>query len=112
MTQRLSRSYVTIAVGTAISNEFTIDGHPPTILEMPVDWTAADICFVYSDPSYDYYICKEDGTPIQIPTGLYHRIVLPSAYLACHKSIRVYSGAPFAPVNQAASRNIYLEVWV
>jgi hypothetical protein len=112
MTQRISRSVVTIPSGSPLSTEYIIAGHPPTVLEMPVGWTAADICFTYTDPVNDYFICIEDGTPIQIPTGVYHRIILPATYLAFHTSIRIYSGAPFVPVNQAADRVIYLEVWV
>jgi len=111
MTRCISRSSVSIPIGTSLSTEYTIDGKPPTILEMPIAWTAADICFTCSDAMNDFYICDDTGVLIQIPTDLYHRIVLPYAYLKNHKTIRIQSGTPTVKVNQAAARTIYLEVW-
>jgi hypothetical protein len=113
MTQRLRRTTVTILSGQSISSVFTLDGNPPTILEMPADWTAADLSFLCSGDGVTYmYMCNKLGVPITIPTSVNHRIVLPFANLADNKYLTVYSGTPAASVAQGADRIITLEVWV
>jgi hypothetical protein len=113
MTQRLRRTTVTILSGQSISSLFTLDGNPPTILEMPAAWTAADLSFLCSGDGVTHmFMCDNLGAPIVIPTGVNHRIVLPYAYLEDNKFLSVYSGTPVASVPQGADRIITLEVWV
>jgi len=112
MTNLISRISLTIRSGEAVSTEAPLDGHIPTILQMSADWTAADITFAGSvDNTNFYFIYATDGTILTIPTNTGHRINLPSTLLTNHKQIKVCSGTAVTPVNQAADRTLYLELW-
>ena len=108
----ITRAFVTIRSGTAVSDPLILDGLTPAVLEMSAAWTAADLTFAGSgDGANWYFIYKEEGTLLQIPTNASHRIVLPASYLQEHKSIEICSGTPAVPINQGADRIIFLELW-
>jgi hypothetical protein len=113
MSHLISRTAIIIESGESTSEIFIINGKPPTVLEMSAAWTAAVITFAGSIDEASYnFIYDEEGVLVEIPGDSSVRIVLPSQYLSEHKTIMVCSGTKAAPVNQAANRTLYLEVWV
>jgi hypothetical protein len=112
MSQLVTRAAVTISAGAAGSTTINTNGLVPTVLEMPAAWTASHITFGGSgDGTNLFFIYKEDGTLLDIPTDAARRIILPTTYLKYHKLIQVVSGLPGALNLQAADRIIYIEMW-
>jgi hypothetical protein len=113
MSHLISRTAIIIESGESTSEPFTINGKPPTVLEMSAAWTAAAITFAGSADLASYnFIHDEEGVIVQFPGDSSVRIILPSQYLRDHKAVMVCSGTKAAPVNQADNRTLYLEVWV
>ena len=112
MMKMINRASVTIRSGEAVSDPLNLGGLTLAVLDMSALWTAADLTFAGSGDNYNwYFIYKEDGTLLQIPTNESHRIILPSSYLSKHKSIKICSGTHDVPVYQGADRIIFLELW-
>jgi hypothetical protein len=112
MSELVERVAVTIASGSAVSSAAYFNRGRPTVLQMSTDWTAASITFATSpDGSAFYFLHDTEGDIIEVKADKDHRINLPDT-LNYTNGLKICSGTKDTPVNQGASRTLYLEVWL
>lgn len=106
------RSYhaTVIENGEALSERVVLRDGVPVALEMPEDWTAADITLKGSRSAdgtlYDVY--DADGNEVTLTVGADRFVVLNPADYAGFGSIQLRSGTTASPVNQGADRTLFV----
>jgi len=105
MSTVLSIKDVTIANGAAVSDVIKAGGAMFVGIQMPADWTAANLTILGSaegDTYYDVYIAA--GTEYVITAAEDRYIILDPALLAGLRFFKIRSGVTATPVNQGAER--------
>lgn len=101
---------LTIANGANLSNAVDFYATDSTVaLQMPAAWTTADLTVQASLDNVtftDMYL--DDGTEMVIKAGASRWIVLNITRFLGVRYIKLRSGTASVPVNQGASRTIYL----
>ena len=111
MSRLISRVNVNIAINTALSSFVGLGELTPHVLVMPAAWTDACITFMESIDNTNYFsVMKDDGSELMIAAYGGARIILPSG-LSYAKQLIIRSGTSYNPVNQAAARDLYVELW-
>ena len=102
-------SPLTIAAGTSISDGVNLTGRSLIRLTIGAAWTAADITVQTSPDGVAWYdLYDEYGTPYTIKAAASRTIFINPGPLLAVNFIRLRSGTPAAPVNQASAATITL----
>ena len=102
-------STLTIAAGTSISDGVNLTGRSLIRLTIGAAWTAADLTVQTSPDGATWYdLYDEYGTPYTIKAAASRTVFINPGPLLAVNFIRLRSGTPAAPVNQASAATITL----
>lgn len=102
-------STLTIAAGTSISDGVNLTGRSLIRLTIGAAWTAADLTVQTSRDGVAWYdLYDEYGTPYTIKAAADRAVFINPGPLLAVNYIRLRSGTPAAPVNQASAATITL----
>ena len=101
----------TIASGASLSDAVDLAGFSYFALEMPAEWTAANLTLQAMGPSGTYRDVYDDGGNEVTITAAANRVIAISTSQLKIKpltKVKFRSGTSSIPVNQAAARDIYI----
>lgn len=97
----------TIANGAALSGAIHLRTHRLFALQMPADWTAADLTFQGSFDGTTYAdVYDEDDAEVVVEAAAARFIILDPAKFLGLQRLKIRSGTTGSPVNQGAARDI------
>lgn len=105
----INRKAVIIASGESLSNAINISENETVLgIQVPSTWTSAGITFEASYDRSNFYPYAFDNAEYTITVAANQHYEISIGKLLTARAIKVRSGTSVSPVNQTASRTIYV----
>jgi hypothetical protein len=100
-----------IANAASLSDSVDLKGHSLIAIQMPADWTAADITFQTSFDGTTYQnLYDASGNEYTVTTSDDRNVLIPAADFIAFRYLKLRSGTAVSPINQGGTRTVTLAI--